>query len=133
MDALILPKGRGKLRTYHLTPVECATIYQFIRAGHDPRDVAAVFEVDPVSVRRAANRLSDGEKLFVTRYKNEVGNRYGILTVTALSHHDRGAWFKCQCQCGRTITVRGYQLRQGKTKSCGCIFPRQWHEQRKRA
>ena len=27
----------------------------------------------------------------------------------------------CQCSCGRTTTVEGYNLRSGKVRSCGCL------------
>lgn len=30
------------------------------------------------------------------------------------------AW-KCKCDCGNYITVRGYDLKNGHTKSCGCL------------
>lgn len=31
------------------------------------------------------------------------------------------AYWKCKCDCGNIITVRGTNLRNGKTKSCGCL------------
>lgn len=34
----------------------------------------------------------------------------------------RGGLWLCQCDCGKTATVRGADLRSGNTKSCGCLF-----------
>lgn len=31
------------------------------------------------------------------------------------------AYWKCQCECGKIITVNGAALRSGHTKSCGCL------------
>ena len=52
--------------------------------------------------------------------KNEVGNRYGKLTVVAYDHSNNGAYWLCQCDCGMTTVVCGASLRRGHTKSCGC-------------
>lgn len=53
---------------------------------------------------------------------NEIGNRYGRLLVIeeAGKNKQRHALWKCQCECGNIITVRGADLRNGHTKSCGC-------------
>ena len=32
----------------------------------------------------------------------------------------RQAWWKCRCDCGKEISVRGQSLRNGNTQSCGC-------------
>lgn len=55
---------------------------------------------------------------------NEVGNRYGRLTV--LKRHPRSGknqfvqWI-CHCECGSQPVVRGDRLRNGSTRSCGCL------------
>lgn len=54
--------------------------------------------------------------------KNEIGNRYGYLTVINRAKNDKEghAQWLCKCDCGNEIIVRGKSLRSGNTKSCGC-------------
>jgi len=62
---------------------------------------------------------------------NETGNRYGRLVVQeqAISGESferfrkrggEGALWRCLCDCGEEIYVRGAALRYGSSKSCGC-------------
>jgi hypothetical protein len=54
---------------------------------------------------------------------DETGNRYGQLTVLERSENSgtgEAQWI-CACDCGTTSRVRGYNLRQGRTNSCGCL------------
>ena len=54
--------------------------------------------------------------------KDEVGKVYGRLSVLEYdSNHGNEAWWKCQCECGNIVSVRGADLRSGNTKSCGCV------------
>lgn len=60
----------------------------------------------------------------------EIGDRFGRLTVIAgpftvlcptKRYPDaRIKKFECQCDCGSHCSVRDTQMRNGKTKSCGC-------------
>lgn len=57
-----------------------------------------------------------------------TGERFGRLTVIegagkrrSVSGKDKGYYWKCRCDCGNTVTVSGSNLRQGLTRSCGCI------------
>lgn len=54
---------------------------------------------------------------------NLIGNRYGRLTVLCESGKDKYGkiMWKCQCDCGNVVDVLGNSLRQGVTKSCGCL------------
>lgn len=54
--------------------------------------------------------------------KDETNNKYEYLTVIGFSHKDKGgnAFWKCKCECGNMIVVKGASLRNGHTKSCGC-------------
>lgn len=60
-----------------------------------------------------------------TPLKDETGNRYGRLTV--LRRYDTskpsgvGAYWLCRCDCGREVAVLGAKLRNGNTRSCGCL------------
>lgn len=54
---------------------------------------------------------------------NEIGNKYGRLTVIERAPNDsagRAHWI-CKCECGNTTIVRGTTLRSGATQSCGCL------------
>lgn len=48
---------------------------------------------------------------------------FGRLTVLSRSHKGpHGVWFwNCRCSCGNTCVKRGYHLRNGSVKSCGCL------------
>lgn len=51
-----------------------------------------------------------------------LGRKFGKLTVIEMACNIDGqkAWI-CKCECGNmTIPVRGYDLRAGRQKSCGC-------------
>lgn len=51
-----------------------------------------------------------------------AGMRFGRLTVIERAPKpSRAAYWLCQCDCGKSATVRGANLRCGKTKSCGCL------------
>ena len=54
---------------------------------------------------------------------NEVGKKYGRLTVLSRqgsNSANRALWL-CQCDCGKQIVVIGKNLRSGNTCSCGCL------------
>lgn len=51
-----------------------------------------------------------------------TGQRFGRLVVIEYSHvSNRNKYWKCQCDCGNTSIVSGALLRNGHTKSCGCL------------
>lgn len=54
--------------------------------------------------------------------KDEVGNRYGKLTVIEEAGSDKNGKTKwlCQCDCGNLTIVTGNSLRTGGVISCGC-------------
>ena len=50
--------------------------------------------------------------------------KFGKLTVlfcTNLKDNDNRLLWKCQCDCGNETNIAGKRLRDGRTKSCGCI------------
>lgn len=52
-----------------------------------------------------------------------TGKRFGRLTVIARDGSDkkRNVMWLCACACGQTKAVAGSRLRNGTTKSCGCM------------
>lgn len=79
----------------------------------------AVFISSSYNIRKNKILTCEGCKKRV----NEVGNKYGLLTVERLSGSSpdgRSIW-SCVCECGGRKDVLGKLLRNGEVVSCGCI------------
>lgn len=59
----------------------------------------------------------------MAKFINEIGNRYGRLVVK--KRIGKNKWrqitWECLCDCGVKVVVCGSDLRNGHTKSCGCL------------
>lgn len=56
------------------------------------------------------------------KIKDISGQKFGRLTaIEFVGSKNKKAMWLCQCECGNTIEVIGAHLRNGNTKSCGCI------------
>lgn len=55
--------------------------------------------------------------------RNLLGQRFERLIVIEFSHIDTGGYYnwKCRCDCGNVVVVRGDSLTTNNTKSCGCL------------
>lgn len=52
-----------------------------------------------------------------------TGKQFGRLTVLGFSHRtSKHSFWKCKCICGKETIVRGSHLKNGETKSCGCLI-----------
>ena len=57
------------------------------------------------------------------RFKDEIGNKYGFLTVVSFSHYDskkHAHFWNCKCDCGNMTVKNGNSLRRKEATSCGC-------------
>jgi 5-methylcytosine-specific restriction endonuclease McrA len=56
-------------------------------------------------------------------HKDILGQRFGRLTVIADGGNDKrqSRYWLCRCDCGTEKIILGHALRQGATKSCGCL------------
>lgn len=56
-------------------------------------------------------------------FADMTGKRFGKLSVIRLISHDKqqNAVWECLCDCGTKKNIRGYNLRNGSIKSCGCL------------
>ena len=58
--------------------------------------------------------------------KDLTGQRFGNLVVLGrINDHinpngEHVVMYRCKCDCGKEVSVRGGNLRSGKTQSCGC-------------
>lgn len=48
--------------------------------------------------------------------------KYNMLTVLSLHHIDKSQkYYECLCDCGNKTIVVGSKIKNGHTKSCGCL------------
>jgi hypothetical protein len=66
----------------------------------------------------------------VKKLEGMINQKFNSLTVIARAGtaKNRDALWLCKCDCGGEAIVRGYSLRKGLTKSCGCLRRRQMRE-----
>lgn len=59
----------------------------------------------------------------MVKLKDLTGKRFGRLTVVKQlkDRQDNRVVWKCLCDCGNTIDVKGLYLTTKQTRSCGCI------------
>lgn len=60
----------------------------------------------------------------MAKYKNIEGEKFGkLLVIEYTEKRSRGSvvW-KCLCDCGKVVEIRGNSLATGNTTSCGCIL-----------
>ena len=66
-------------------------------------------------------------KTSIRKFDDLTGQRFGRLVVLGIDHKriDGGGnnhfYWKCQCDCGNTIAVITSSLKNGDSKSCGCL------------
>ena len=64
------------------------------------------------------------KKIGDKKCKDLTGKRFGKLVVKEKLQKRRGGRrivYLCHCDCGNDVEVRGEDLTQGKTRSCGCL------------
>ena len=95
--------------------------------GHDLRRgrYVACGCVRGVGLVRLAARLKALAMLGKTGRPRDqlVGHKFGRLSVFAPAGLDkrRASMWECRCTCGNVIVAKGSNLKNGNTRSCGCI------------
>ena len=63
----------------------------------------------------------------MSKFKDLTGQRFGKLMVVSRAddyikpNGNKIIQWRCVCDCGNEVVVRGEYLRSGDTKSCGCL------------
>lgn len=73
----------------------------------------------------AGNNLRQGRTVSCgcVRREDLTGQRFGKLVVCSLGSRSKagaGAFWNCQCDCGKMVQVHAHKLKCGHTRSCGC-------------
>ena len=62
------------------------------------------------------------EKAGENNFIDLTGNRYGrLVVIEKVEHPGRYVYWLCQCDCGNKVAVMGKSLKNGNTRSCGCL------------
>ena len=88
-----------------------------------------VRSVNGSSLRNGTSKSCGCLKIQHHKEKNEqnasehIGEKYGKLTIIdyVLNENESLYYYKCKCECGNETTVKGANLFNGNTTSCGCI------------
>lgn len=102
----VLQRGTNKDgRAYWLCECVCGTIREV--SGKSLRS----------GISQSCGCQKKGAKL------NLLGEHFGNLVVIqeALNKDNRRTAWLCQCDCGNTKIIGTKELRNGETKSCGCL------------
>lgn len=89
-------------RTHGETGICYKTLQKRIKKGWD---LERVFSETPIK----------------TNFIDLKGKCFGRITVISLAHTNHGSHWNCICSCGNKKVIRGYNLINGLTKSCGCL------------
>lgn len=54
--------------------------------------------------------------------KEMQGLKFGKLKVKSMAYIHKRAYWNCLCDCGNNCIIDGSKMRNGSTKSCGCIL-----------
>lgn len=56
------------------------------------------------------------------QFKDITGQRFGRFTVLSFSgKRGRKPYWNCRCECGNEKAVHGEHLKEGRSRSCGCL------------
>ena len=57
-------------------------------------------------------------------FENLIGMKFGRLIVISREPNSKNnkIMYLCKCDCGKELVTIGASLKNGRTKSCGCIF-----------
>ena len=57
-----------------------------------------------------------------------TGKKFGRLYVLSTFVKNKVRFSHCICDCGKEINVRCFNLKSGKTKSCGCLLKERYNK-----
>lgn len=67
-------------------------------------------------------RIEKGSEIGKRAVIDLTGKRFGrLLVLRRDTYTDDQAYWVCQCDCGNITSVMGGSLRNGLTRSCGCL------------
>ena len=78
--------------------------------------------------------VKKGDKLINYRLKIKIGEKYNSLTILEGLYDKKDGRYKflCRCNCGKEVLKRPNDIYTGNTKSCGCLFEKNFDKRQDR-
>lgn len=99
---------RGDKQTYFKCMCECGNYFVVTRNSLVSGNTKSCGCLHKESMKKMTKDLSGNvyTKLLVLKRDDQISN---------------GVWYICKCECGNIKSIRANSLKQGSTKSCGCL------------
>lgn len=104
------------------TELEMKALQEYYPIG----DWDSLFKVFPNKTKNTIRYMATKYKIKSNNSRHIVditGKRFGKLTVLYRIEGKAPIYWHCLCNCGNFVDVMGQHLKNGTTKSCGCITP----------
>lgn len=111
-------------------------ITDYVRYNNTIKDLTLKYNLSKYNVRKilVENNVSIRTKTNIG-VSDLSGKTFGKLKIIRRAEYNElikkhaGAYWICQCECGKIATLRGSNIVNGSSKSCGCLWKRAKYEQ----
>lgn len=91
-----------------------------LKEGKSPQEVARILKIDGRTVIKNCKKYNIDSS---SRDLVKIGDKCGLLQVVSFYGYDKHGHKKwnCECECGNKKVLVGHVLKNGNTRSCGCL------------
>lgn len=90
----------------------------YLIKGLKIKEIAKIYDCSEACISKKLTKYKLNKRI----EDSYIGKRFGMLSPIKFINRDKNghAIFECVCDCSKTVSVLGYHLKTGNTKTCGC-------------